>query len=69
MTSPTAPKVGDSVRFAYYDIQGVRLVVGVVTGRRFSKKTGQLVAVDVDLTECGRGPGNVVPINRLEVVT
>lgn len=69
MTNTTYVKVGDSVRFAYYDIQGVRLVVGVVTGQRFSKKTGRLVAVDVDLTECGRGPGNVVPIGRLEVVS
>lgn len=33
----TAPRVGDSVRFAYYDMQGVRPVVGVVTSRRFSE--------------------------------
>ncbi len=29
-----ALKVGDSVRFAYYDMRGVRLVVGVVTSLR-----------------------------------
>lgn len=62
-------KVGDSVRFAYYDIQGVRPVVGVVTSLRFSRRTGRLVSVVVDLTACGRGPGNVVPIERLEVVS
>ena len=69
MTSPAAPKVGDSVRFAYYDRQGVRPVVGVVTSRRLSRRTGRLVGVVVDLTASGRGPGNVVPVERLEVVS
>lgn len=64
-----APKVGDSVRFAYYDIHGVRLVVGVVTSLRFSQRTGRLVSVVVDLTACGRGPGNIVSVKRLEVVS
>lgn len=69
MTNPTYVKVGDSVRFAYYYIQGAPLVVGVVTSRLFSQRTGLLASVVVDLTACGLGPGNVVSVERLEVVS
>ena len=47
--------VGDTARFALYDLQGVRPVEGPVVQVQASRRTGQPVSVTVDLTSQERG--------------